>query len=216
LAGRPRRADAGLQEEKRLWRRGVLRVTGIDEVGVGPLAGPVVAAAVIFAPRWRSLPAGVRDSKLLSPAARGRLEAEIRRVASAIGIGVVEPGEIDRVNIYRAALQAMRLAVGALSLPPEHLLVDGRTIPDVAVPQTCHVGGDRNVYSIAAASIVAKVYRDALMRDLDLRYPQYGFARNKGYGTRAHREALLRFGPCPAHRRSFNLFGQPRLFGAAP
>jgi len=118
---------------------------------------------------------------------------------------MVEVEEIDRINIYRAGLKAMRLAIENLPLVPEYVLVDGRTIPELLIPQTRYIKGDQTVYSIAAASIVAKVYRDKLMCALDTKYPQYGFARHMGYGTRMHREALRRFGPCPVHRRSFRL-----------
>ena len=204
-----------LEVERRSWNSGLDHVAGVDEVGMGPLAGPVVAAAVVF-PRPTSklesgtgppvtFPAGVRDSKTLTRKARERLEPEIRAVAAGVGIGVVEVGTIDRINIYQAGLKAMRLAVARLPTPPEHVLLDGRRLSDCPYPQTSFPKGDRDVYSIAAASIVAKTYRDRLMVELDRRYPEYGFARHKGYATAAHREALRRFGPCPAHRRSFRL-----------
>lgn len=204
-----------LEVERRSWNAGLGRVAGVDEVGMGPLAGPVVAAAVVF-PRPTSelapeagipatFPAGVRDSKTLTRKARERLEPEIRAVAAGVGLGVVEVGTIDRINIYQAGLKAMRLAVARLPTPPEHVLLDGRRLSDCPYPQTSFPKGDRDVYSIAAASIVAKTYRDRLMVELDRRYPEYGFARHKGYATVAHREALRRFGPCPAHRRSFRL-----------
>lgn len=204
-----------LEVERRLWGAGSSLVAGVDEVGMGPLAGPVVAAAAVF-PRPTpdraaegglpaTFPAGVRDSKTLTPKARERLEPAIRAAAAGIGIGVVEVGEIDRLNIYQAGLKAMRLAVARLPTPPDHVLLDGRRLPDYPSPQTAFPKGDRDVYSIAAASIVAKTYRDRLMIELDRRYPEYGFARHKGYATVAHREALRRCGPCPAHRRSFRL-----------
>ena len=204
-----------LEVERRLWNAGLGRVAGVDEVGMGPLAGPVVAAAVVF-PRPTSelapeagipatFPAGVCDSKTLTRKARERLEPEIRAVAAGVGLGVVEVGTIDRINIYQAGLKAMRLAVARLPTPPEHVLLDGRRLSDCPYPQTSFPKGDRDVYSIAAASIIAKTYRDRLMVELDRRYPEYGFARHKGYATVAHREALRRFGPCPAHRRSFRL-----------
>lgn len=204
-----------LEVERRLWNAGLGRVAGVDEVGMGPLAGPVVAAAVVL-PRPTSelaseagipatFPAGVRDSKTLTRKARERLEPEIRAVAAGVGLGVVGVGTIDRINIYQAGLKAMRLAVARLPTPPEHVLLDGRRLSDCPYPQTSFPKGDRDVYSIAAASIVAKTYRDRLMVELDRRYPEYGFARHKGYATAAHREALRRFGPCPAHRRSFRL-----------
>ncbi len=178
---------------------------------MGPLAGPVVAAAVVLPPRLsgeclpESFPTGVRDSKTLTHKARERLEAEIRQIATGIGIGLVEVEEIDRINIYQAGLKAMRLALDHLPVRPEHVLIDGRLLPDWPIPQSTFKKGDRDIYSIAAASIIAKTHRDRLMLELDQRYPQYGFSRHRGYGTVAHREALRTYGPCPAHRRSFRL-----------
>jgi ribonuclease HII len=200
-----------LQVERDFWRRGVLRVAGVDEVGVGPLAGPLVAAAVIL-PRDVAL-RGINDSKRLSPERREQLAVDIRACAIAIGIGLVEVAEVDRLNTYRAALEAMRRAVAALSVVPEQLLVDARYIPGLNIPQMSIVKGDARSYSIAAASIVAKVHRDALMQEIDRQYPQYGFAQHMGYGTRAHFDALDRHGPCPVHRRSFIAVRQPRLPG---
>lgn len=197
--------------EQELWQRGLRCVAGVDEVGMGPLAGPVVAAAVIFLPvttddeSSRSFPQGVRDSKTLTAKARERLEPEIRQIALGVGIGVVEVEEIDRINIYQAGLKAMHLAVEQLPVTPEYVLIDGRSLRDLPCAQTSFIKGDRDVYSIAAASIVAKVYRDRLMAELDKLYPDYGFARHMGYGTAAHRAALRQFGPCPIHRRSFRL-----------
>jgi ribonuclease HII len=193
--------------EQKLWRRGLSVVAGVDEVGMGPLAGPVVAAAVVFPAHvsFESLPQGVRDSKTLTAKARERLEPQIRLAAVGVGIGIVEVEEIDRINIYQAGLKAMRLALSQLPTVPDHILIDGRSLPDLSPPQTTFIKGDRDVYSIAAASIVAKVYRDRLMTALHERYPQYGFARHMGYGTAAHREAIRQFGPCPAHRKSFRL-----------
>lgn len=186
--------------ESLLWRAGLARVAGVDEVGVGPLAGAVVAAAVIF-PRGATVD-GLADSKRLSPTARQALDGVIR-ARGEIGIGVVEVEEIDRINIYQARMEALRRAVGELAAPIDFVLVDGREIPHLRHKQSAYVKGDTFVASIAAASIVAKVYRDAYMRELDSRYPVYGFARNMGYGTRAHIDALRRFGPSPVHRRSF-------------
>ncbi|MBI3249102.1 MAG: ribonuclease HII [Deltaproteobacteria bacterium] len=196
-----------LTVEQTLWRQGFQIVAGVDEVGMGPLAGPVVAAAVVFpaAATLDTLPRGVRDSKTLSAQARERLEPEIRRVAIGVGIGLVEVEEIDRINIYHAGRKAMRLALAAMPIVPEHVLIDGRALLDLPYPQRAFVKGDRDIYSIAAASIVAKVYRDHLMAELHTLYPQYGFAKHRGYGTAAHRDALRQFGPCPAHRRSFRL-----------
>src|SRR5438094_2538980 len=194
-------ATAAPHLETLLWRVGIRHVAGVDEVGMGPLAGPVVAAAVVFPPGTRL--DGVADSKVLTAALRERLDVEIRRRAVAVGLGVVEPDEIDRLNIYRAGLAACRRAVEALPVVPEFVLVDGREIPGLPMPQSAYPKGDAFVCSIAAASIVAKVHRDALMRDLDRLYPAYGFARHMGYSTRAHFAAIRQHGPSPVHRRSF-------------
>ncbi|GIW41343.1 MAG: ribonuclease HII [Candidatus Binatia bacterium] len=200
-----------LRPERRLWERGILDVAGVDEAGVGPLAGPVVAAAVLLPRDFRDRE--IDDSKRLGPSRRERLAEKIRENARALGIGIATVEEIDRLNVYHAALLAMRRAVEALSVRPAYLLVDGRRIPGIEIPQERIVGGDRRSFSIAAASIVAKVTRDALMREADRLYPGYGFARHMGYGTREHREALERFGPCPWHRRSFLSVAQPLLPG---
>ena len=200
-----------LTVELELWQQGLGVIAGVDEVGMGPLAGPVVAAAVVFPPTSVTeeypfpFPQGVRDSKTLTARTRERLEQEISQAALGMGIGVVEGEEIDRINIYQAGLKAMRLAVEQLPVIPEHVLIDGRSLSGLPCPQTSFIKGDRDVYSIAAASIVAKVYRDRLMAAFDKLYPEYGFARHMGYGTVAHRAALRRFGPCPIHRRSFRL-----------
>jgi len=185
----------------RLLASGVRAVAGVDEVGVGPLAGPVVAAAVIL-PETVQLP-GLNDSKKLSPKARDRLSEAIRKQAVAVGIGEVSPPEIDRLNIFRASLEAMRRAVESLPIAPGHLLVDARTVPLVSMPQTAIVGGDAVDGSIAAASIVAKVHRDRLMDALDRIHPGYGLAQHKGYPTAHHMQALRELGASPVHRRSF-------------
>lgn len=200
-----------LQMERDLWARGVTRVAGVDEVGVGPLAGPVVAAAVMLPPEDR--PRGVDDSKRLSAAAREAADRAIRSAAMGIGIGIVEVADIDRLNIYHAALEAMRRAVLALPEVPEHVVVDARRIPGIDIPQTPLVGGDARCYAVAAASIVAKVARDRLMQALDAAYPVYGLGRNMGYGTPEHLAALDRHGPSPAHRRSFAPVRTMRLPG---
>jgi len=194
------RLDGMLNFERVLWRSGVRRVAGVDEAGTGPLAGPVVAAAVVFAPGTEL--AGIDDSKRLDPARRLALADAIRKHA-AVGVGEAEVEEIDRLNIYRAALLAMRRAVEALPEPPEHVLVDARTIPGLDVPQNEFTKGDGIDYSIAAASIIAKTHRDALMERLDRAFPGYGFARHKGYATADHQDAVRRLGPSPVHRRSF-------------
>jgi len=200
-----------LRVERDLWEAGVTRVAGVDEAGVGPLAGPVVAAAVVFAPG--AALRGVDDSKRLTPTRRTALEAEIRALALGVGVGIVDVSDIDRLNIYRAALEAMRRAVLALPVSPDHVLVDARRIPDITAPQTALVHGDARSFSIAAASIVAKVTRDRLMHDLDARYPEYGFRAHMGYGTPQHLAAIDRHGPCPAHRRSFAPVRELRLPG---
>lgn len=196
------RLDAMLHFERLLWEAGIVHIAGVDEVGVGPLAGPVVAAAVIFPPNIEI--EGIDDSKALDAEHRLRLDVEIRQKAVGVGIGVVEVEEIDRLNIYHAGLRAMQLALGNLPVVPQHVLVDSRTIPDVAQPQNSFDKGDGLNFSIASASIVAKVHRDRLMTELDALYPGYGFASHKGYATLEHQNAIRELGPCPIHRRSFD------------
>jgi ribonuclease HII len=196
------RSDAMLHFERLLWKAGVMHIAGVDEVGMGPLAGPVVAAAVVFPPDAEI--AGIDDSKALDEKTRVRLDLEIRNRAAAIGIGIVEVEEIDRLNIYHAGLRAMQLALGNLGVVPQHVLVDSRTIPGVVQPQSSFDKGDGINFSIASASIVAKVYRDRLMSELDASYPGYGFAGHKGYATQEHQNAIRELGPCPIHRRSFD------------
>jgi ribonuclease HII len=176
------------------------RIAGIDEAGRGPWAGPVVAAAVVLDPS--DIPKGLNDSKLLRPEARERLALELADCAE-VGIGIASVERIDRDNILVATLWAMAEACAALRLPPDLALVDGNRAPPLCCPVETIVDGDAQVVSIAAASIIAKVKRDAIMRDLGLAYPAYGFAQHKGYGTAAHRAALTAHGPCPVHRRSF-------------
>ncbi len=195
------RVEKMLEFERELWESGTATVAGVDEAGMGPLAGPVVAAAVIL-PSGLHI-CGIQDSKQLSPQTRASLAQAIRRSAAVVAIGVATVAEIDRINIYHAGLLAMRRAVAGISPPPRHLLVDGREIPDVSIPQTRLVHGDCRSYSIAAASIIAKTVRDGMMEELDRRFPGFGFAEHKGYPTNAHRQALARLGPCPEHRRSF-------------
>ena len=195
------RIAALLAHERSLWEKGVSYIAGVDEVGVGPFAGPVVAAAVVF-PRGTAIE-GVRDSKQLNHDRRTKLHGAIRREALSVGIGLVEAEEIDRINIFRATLEAMRLAILDLKMKIQHVLVDARTIPGIGIPQEAIVGGDGKIFSIAAASIVAKVYRDNLMLSYDKQYPHYGFARHKGYGTAEHIRAIREHGPCEIHRRSF-------------
>lgn len=197
------RLDRMLSLERRLWTSGMSHVAGMDEAGIGPLAGPVIAAAVIFSPRTRI--SGVDDSKKLGRKQRSVLATRIKQEALSVSIGISEVWEIDRVNVYQAGLLAMKRAVSGLSIEPEHVLVDGRFVPGLAVPQKCLIKGDRRSFTIAAASIIAKTHRDRLMQDLDKEFPGYGFSRNNGYGTAGHREALRRLGPAPPHRRSFSL-----------
>lgn len=187
--------------ETALWKQGYARIAGVDEAGMSPLAGPVVAAAVILPPGAR-LP-GVDDSKKLSAAQREQLVADIEGVALAFGVGRAEPEEIDRINIYRAGLLAMRRAVEALAPGPDYLLIDARSLKELALPQQGIIRGDQQSLSIAAASILAKTRRDAWMRELDARYPGYGLAKHKGYPVAEHLRALGELGVTPIHRRSF-------------
>ncbi len=194
--------------EEELRALGFKHIAGVDEAGRGPLAGPVVAAAVIFPPEV-FIP-GVDDSKRLSPDKRERLYPQIVTRALAFGLGETDVETIDQINIFYASLQAMRKAVEALPLSPDLLLVDGnRPIPKMKVEQRAIIGGDTKCFSIACASILAKVTRDRIMEVYEVLYPGYGFSRNRGYGTLLHREALKRLGPCEIHRRSFSLLGSP-------
>ena len=176
-------------------------IAGVDEAGRGPLAGPVLAAAVVLDPRAPI--EGLRDSKQLSAAARERLALLIRDRAVAWSLGRADASDIDRINILQATLLAMARAVAGLPSYPQRVLVDGLHCPQLSCSVQAVVGGDRRYASISAASILAKVSRDAEMLELDCRYPEYGFRRHKGYPTREHREALREHGPCPFHRRSF-------------
>lgn len=205
-----RRRSAGRAHESRLGVRGYERIAGVDEVGRGCLAGPVVAAAVILDPE-RPI-AGLRDSKQLPPDERVRLAHLVAGGARACALGIVEADEIDRTDILRATLAAMRQAVGALRVRPDFVLVDALIIPGIGVPQKGVVRGDQISASIAAASIVAKVYRDEMMRTFHTVYPAYRFDANKGYGTRAHLEALRRHGASPLHRATFR--GVPGPIGS--
>ena len=187
--------------EERARALGYGAIAGIDEAGRGPLAGPVVAAAVIL-PRAYELP-GLNDSKKLSAARRERLFPLIRTQACAIGVGIVSAEEIDRINILQATLQAMSLAVRRLKVPADYLLVDGITPVPLPLPQQTLKQGDSRCAAIAAASIVAKVVRDRILIAYDERYPGYGLARHKGYGSAAHLAAVADLGPTPLHRKSF-------------
>jgi ribonuclease HII len=175
---------------------------GVDEVGVGCLAGPVVAAAVILNPL--QIPQGITDSKLIQPRKRELLSEEIQRVAVAWAVGIAEVEEIDTINIFHAAKRAMERAVAALKVPPSVLLVDGKFPIKSDLPQKCYVKGDLKSVSIGAASIIAKVRRDTMMTDFDSKFPGYGFAKHKGYGSKFHREQLQARGSTPLHRKSFS------------
>jgi ribonuclease HII len=198
-----------LTHERICWGEGRVRVAGVDEVGRGPLAGPVVAAAAVLDPDWcvaeeHGLLEGLTDSKRLS---RDRREHFLRVLRASgrtdIALGVASVTEIDQLNILRATHLAMRRAVAALSAAADFLLVDGLPVPDLPVPSRAIVGGDGLSLSIAAASVAAKVARDALMGHLSRRFPDYGFEQNMGYGTAQHLRALYAAGPCPEHRLSF-------------
>ena len=191
-----------LRHERKLWRTGIETVAGVDEAGVGPMAGPVVAAAVVF-PRETFIK-GVHDSKQLLAEQREELHVKIRERALTFGIGVAEVEEIDRLNIYWATMRAIERALAGLKRAPEHVLIDGRKVPGLAIPQTHIVGGDRKSFCIAAASILAKVTRDRIMTAYDDQYPGYGFAQHKGYCTEDHFQLLEQLGPSPIHRRSFS------------
>ena len=188
-----------------------MHVAGVDEVGRGCLAGPVLAAAVVLDPD--RYVAGIADSKVLTAADRERLFDDIVGAAVAWAVAAVEPDEIDRINIHRASLMAMRQAVTALEPLPGFVLVDGFRIPDLVMPQRPVAGGDRRSTAIAAASILAKVTRDRTMRRLHAEDPRYGFDRHKGYATRDHLDAVAKFGYSPIHRRSFR---PPSLFDTMP
>lgn len=184
-------------------------IAGIDEAGRGPLAGPVVAAAVILDPRRKIR--GLRDSKVMTAEQRTQVAGEIRAKSIAWAFAASDVGEIDALNILRATLLAMRRAVLALSVQPFEALVDGDHCPQLACPAYAIVKGDRDVPAISAASIIAKTTRDAMLVALDREYPMYGFARHKGYGTPEHLAALDLHGPCPAHRRTFAPVAQASL-----
>ncbi len=193
-----------LHWERPLWRDGARRVVGVDEVGVAPTSGAVVAAAVIMPPNCHRIP-GVRDSKTLSAAQRERLAPIIRRRALAVGVGAASVADIDRLNIYHATHLAMRRAIERLG-GHDHVLVDGLRIADFegqVGPYTAIVDGDARVYSIACASVIAKTVRDRMMRQLAVRYPAYGWDRNAGYATREHRDAIRAHGLTPHHRASW-------------
>ena len=187
--------------ETALWQSGMRHICGVDEAGRGPLAGPVVAAAVIFEPQfWIE---GVTDSKKLTETKRELFFQKILDGSLAYGVGIVSAAEIDRINIRQATLKAMQTAVAALNIAPEYVLIDGNDAPELAFPHETLVKGDSRSFTIAAASIIAKVTRDRMLLALDRDFPAYGFAQHKGYGTAKHIAAIRQVGPCPEHRRSF-------------
>ena len=203
--------SAPYRYEARAWKTGLTRVAGLDEAGRGPLAGPVVAAAVIIDPARRIR--GVRDSKLVPAERRAVLFAEIQARAIAVGVGIVDHETIDRINILQATRLAMSQALAALVPSPDLVITDFVTLPGLPCPQHNLVDGDARCATVAAASIVAKVTRDRLMLEADRQFPQYGFARHKGYATVDHLTALDRHGPCPLHRRTFaGVWRQGELF----
>jgi ribonuclease HII len=209
---RHKHGTCGLELENKLWERGFKMVAGTDEVGRGPLAGPVVAACVVFPPTVNGIPftaeslSGVDDSKKLTFAKREEMFELITKNARELGIGIVGEKEIDQMNILNASLTAMWKAVSELKNPPDFILVDGnQKIPNLPLPQMTVVKGDSLSLSIAAASIIAKVTRDRIMLEYHRRYPEFSFAENKGYGTKTHLQALKTFGPCEIHRQSFKI-----------
>ena len=212
--------------ERELWGKGLTLVAGVDEAGCGPLAGPVVAAAVILPHRWLetgldSRLRGLNDSKQLTEEQREKFYALLTSHPDIrFGIAVVEVELIDRLNIFQAARRAMNHALDQLQPAPHHVLVDGKTAKSMRFPSTPLVKGDARSYSIAAASVLAKVTRDRMMMAYDKLYPLYGFAGHKGYGTPQHLAAILAHGPCPIHRRSFAPFRQVatelELFAVSP
>ena len=201
-----------LSYERELWQKGLARVAGVDEAGCGPLAGPVVAGAVVFPCDWSETGLagelrGLNDSKQLTETEREKYYAILTAHPDIrYAIARVEVEVIDRINIHQASHRAMNLALEQLQPPPEHVLVDGRPVKSMRFPNTPLVKGDAKSYSIAGASVLAKVTRDRLMREFDQLYPGYGFAVHKGYGTPQHLAAIQALGPCPIHRRSFSPF----------
>lgn len=200
----------GFRYEKKLRALGVIRIAGIDEAGRGALAGPVVAAAVILPAKFRHRK--LKDSKQLLPELREQIYDELVSGDEIFwSVGIVDSVEIDQLNILRATHKAMRFALDGLSAPPEHVLIDGLPVSPFPVAQTAIIDGDCISLSIAAASVIAKVTRDRLMREFCAQFPEYCFAQHKGYGTELHLIKLHEHGPCPIHRRSFEPVAQPLL-----
>jgi ribonuclease HII len=214
------RPAAPYRYEGQAWRTGLTRVAGVDEAGRGPLAGPVVAAAAILPAKWAwtGLPdelAGLNDSKQLTPLQREKYFAFLTTCGEVeFATARIDSGQIDEINILQATHRAMNEALAKLRPAPQHALVDGRPVKTLRFPQTAIVQGDARSYSVAAASVLAKVTRDRLMLEFDRQWPVYGFAAHKGYGTAQHFAALAAHGPCPIHRRSFAPLRQeePKLF----
>jgi ribonuclease HII len=204
------RFSCSLRFERNLYEQGLRRIAGIDEAGRGPLAGPVVAAAVVLPPKFRLR--GLNDSKQLSCLAReSYYEALVTNPEVIFGIGIASVAEIDQINILHATHLAMQRALSGLMPFPEHLLIDGLPVPSLTLPQTAIVDGDARSFSIAAASVIAKVTRDRMMVSWHEEFPVYEFARNKGYGTPEHLEKLRSHGPCILHRRTFAPVAQTYL-----
>ena len=198
----------GFRYEKKLRAIGVARIAGIDEVGRGALAGPVVAAAVVLPQKFRHRK--LKDSKQLAPELREEIYQElVARDGIAWAVGIIDSIEIDQINILRATHKAMRAALASLSVTPDHVLIDGLPVFPFPLPQTAIIDGDCISLTIAAASVIAKVTRDMLMREFCARFPEYCFSQHKGYGTDLHLIKLHEFGPCPIHRRSFEPVAQP-------
>ena len=201
LEAQKARLEEMLRYERELWASGCRYIAGVDEVGRGPLAGPVVTAAVILPEDFDLL--GVDDSKKLTPKKRDMLFDQIKEAAVCWAIGRREPGRIDEINILNATKEAMLDAVNGLSVRPDHVLIDAVKLPSLDIPQTSLIHGDALSVSIAAASILAKVTRDREMEEMAKIWPGYSFEKNKGYGTKAHYEGLKALGPCPIHRKTF-------------
>lgn len=201
LEAQKARLEEMLRYERELWASGCRYIAGVDEVGRGPLAGPVVTAAVILPEDFDLL--GVDDSKKLTPKKRDELFEKIKEAAVCWAIGRREPGRIDEINILNATKEAMLDAVNGLSVRPDHVLIDAVKLPSLDIPQTSLIHGDALSVSIAAASILAKVTRDREMEEMAKIWPGYSFEKNKGYGTKAHYEGLKALGPCPIHRKTF-------------
>ena len=210
-------ADKRFAFERELLQQGVMRIAGVDEAGRGPLAGPVVAAAAMLPVKWMEskLPRalkGLNDSKQLTPLQRERFFQALTSCGEVLfAVARVEPEQVDEINILQATHRAMNDALAALLPSPQHTLVDGLRVNTLRFKHTAIVGGDALSYSIAAASVLAKVTRDRLMEEYHARWPVYGFAEHKGYGTPQHLAALAEHGPCPIHRRSFSPIRQPEL-----